>query len=210
MAALIPKIPASKTTIASPVEGRLAIPEIACCRARTSSAARYKANRGRLRDSSPPLEERLPPMGIVLRRIQSKGSRSGWLTSWLKSSFETSSSVSQTGREPTSARFITSADAAGHGGRDPASSAMAFLQTQEGSHVWLGCAQHLPALAALTSAARFSSTHMTLQPRGCKEHSAGSAVAAMPCGTLQHRLGGPCRRRMLQLTWDMLSAPELM
>ena len=50
-------------------------------------------NGGRLRGSSPPVEERVPPMGIVLRRIQSRGSRSGWLTSLPGCSRGTSSSV---------------------------------------------------------------------------------------------------------------------
>ena len=50
-------------------------------------------------------------MGIVLRRIQSRGSRSGWLTSLLEGSFVTSSSVSQSGREPPPADSNTPAGA---------------------------------------------------------------------------------------------------
>ena len=54
-------------------------------------------------------------MGIVLRRIQSRGSRSGWLTSLPERSCGTSSSVSQTGREPPPACCNTPAGA----GDDP-------------------------------------------------------------------------------------------
>ena len=54
-------------------------------------------------------------MGIVLRRIQSSGSRSGWLASLPEGSLGTSSSVSQSGREPPPA---DSSAPAGAGGDD--------------------------------------------------------------------------------------------